>query len=191
MHPFVPFVTETLWTALTGGESLVIASWPTASGRVVEPSAAGWVADVQTLTTEVRRFRADQGLAPSKKVPAKLVGGDGSVNDFAAALTRLTAAEDGFAATASIEAALATGSVHVELDTSTAVDVPAEIARLEKDLAAAKKEIEDTDKKLGNESFMGKAPAPVVDKIKTRAAKAAADVARLTARLKELKGDTE
>ena len=189
LHPFVPFVTETLWTALTGGESLVIASWPVASGRNVEPSAAGWVADVQTLTTEVRRFRADQGLAPSKKVPAKLVGGDPSVNDFAAALTRLTVAEEGFAATASIEAALATGSVHVELDTSTAVDVQAEIARLAKDLAAAKKEIEDTDKKLGNESFMGKAPAPVVDKIKTRAAKAAADVARLTARLAELKGN--
>ncbi|SDO23184.1 valyl-tRNA synthetase [Nakamurella panacisegetis] len=190
LHPFVPFVTETLWTALTGGESLVIAPWPAGSGRTAEPAAAAWVADVQTLTTEIRRFRSDQGLAPSKKVPARLVGGDRSVNDFAAALTRLTAAGDGFGATASIEAALATGSVHVELDTSTAVDIPAEIARLEKDLAVARKEIEDTDKKLGNESFMGKAPAPVVDKIRTRAAKAAADVARLTSRLKELKGDT-
>src|SRR3954470_1026663 len=33
LHPFVPFVTETLWTSLTGGESLVIATWPVPSGR--------------------------------------------------------------------------------------------------------------------------------------------------------------
>jgi valyl-tRNA synthetase len=190
LHPFIPFVTETLWTALTGGESLVIAPWPAASGRTAEPAAAAWVTDVQTLTTEVRRFRSDQGLAPSKKVPARLIGGDSSVADFAAALTRLTPAEDGFAATASIEAALAAGSVHVELDTSTAVDIPAEIARLEKDLAVAQKEIEDTGKKLNNESFVQKAQPAAVEKARARAAKAAADVERLTKRLDDLKGNS-
>ncbi len=190
LHPFVPFVTETLWTALTVGESLVIAPWPVASGRPADPAAAGWVADIKILTSEVRRFRSDQGLDPKRKVPARLVGGDAGVNAFAAALTRLTTAGEDFAATASIEAALAGGSVHVELDTSTAVDVPAEIARLEKDLAVAAKEIVDTAAKLANDSFMGKAPAPVVDKIRARAAKAAADVDRLTRRLGELKGGT-
>ncbi|MET3803854.1 valyl-tRNA synthetase [Nakamurella sp. UYEF19] len=188
LHPFVPFVTETLWTALTGGESLVIAPWPVPSGRSTDSASAAWVADVETLTTEVRRFRSDQGLDPKRKVPARLVGGDETVSAFAAALTRLTEAGEQFAATASIEAALVRGSVHVELDTSSTVDVPAEIARLEKDLAVAKKEIEDTDKKLGNESFMGRAPAPVVDKIRTRAAKAAADVERLSARIRDLRG---
>ncbi len=95
-----------------------------------------------------------------------------------------------FAATVAIEAALAHGSVHVELDTSTAVDVPAEIARVEKDLAVAYKEIEDTGRKLDNEAFIGKAPAPVVDKIKLRAVKAAGDVERLTKRLNDLKGNS-
>ncbi len=190
LHPFVPFVTETLWTTLTGGESLVIAPWPRPSGRDAQPSAAAWVRDVQTLTTEIRRFRSDQGLAPSRKVPARLVGGDSSVNASAAALTRLTAAEPDFSATAAIEAALAQGSVHVELDTSTSVDVPAEIARLEKDLAVAQKEIEDTGQKLGNQAFTGKAPAQVVDKIRARAVKAAADAERLTKRLNDLKGSS-
>ncbi len=190
LHPFVPFVTETLWTALTGGESLVIAPWPTTSGRGTEPAAAAWVQDVQTLATEIRRFRSDQGLAPGRKVPARLVGGDDTVNAAAAALTRLISADADFSATASIEAALARGSVHVELDTSTAVDVPAEIARLQKDLALARKEIDDTGRKLGNEAFMGKAPGPVVDKIRSRAAKAAADFERLTKRLNDLKGNS-
>jgi valyl-tRNA synthetase len=143
---------------------------------------------VQTLVTEIRRFRADQGLPPSKRVPARLVGGNDQVNSFAASLTKLTAAEDGFAATASIEAALAHASVHVELDTSSTIDVAAEIARSEKDVAVARKEAQDTAARLGNESFMAKAPAPVVDKIRARAAKAAADIDRLTARLTTLRG---
>jgi valyl-tRNA synthetase len=187
LHPFVPFVTETLWTALTGGESLVIAPWPQVSDRTVDSAAAGWVDDVQTLVTEIRRFRADQGLQPARRVPARLVGGDDSVNATAAALTKLTAAEDGFSATASIEAALGHTSVHVELDTSSTIDVNAEISRSEKDLAVARKEIDATAAKLENESFMAKAPANVVDKIRARAAKAAADVERLTARLAALR----
>ena len=187
LHPFVPFVTETLWTALTNGESLVIAHWPAPTGRPADPTAAAWVADVQALVTEIRRFRADQGLLPARRVPARLAGGDPGVNAVAAALTKLSAAEDGFTATASIEAALAGASVHVELDTSTAIDVNAEIARSEKDLASAHKEITDTAAKLGNESFVAKAPAHVVDKIKARATKAAADVDRLTARLAVLR----
>ena len=70
LHPFVPFVTETLWTALTGGESLVIADWPTPSGRRKDWRRPRWVADVDQLVTEIRRFRADQGLPPAKRVPA-------------------------------------------------------------------------------------------------------------------------
>jgi len=189
LHPFVPFVTETLWTALTGGETLVVAPWPTVSGRSADAASAAWVADVQALITEIRRFRSDQGLPPSKKVPARLVGGDSSANEFAAALTKLTEPGADFAPTASIEAALAGGSVHVELDTSSTVDIPAEIGRLAKDLALAQKEIADTDGKLANDSFMAKAPVAVVDKIKTRAAKARADVDRLTARLAVLRGE--
>ena len=188
LHPFVPFVTETLWTALSAQESLVIAPWPTVSGRSADSAAAAWVEDVQLLITEIRRFRSDQGLPPSRRVPARVTGGDESVNAFAAALTKLTAADPDFSPTAALEAALAGGPVHVELDTSTAVDVPAEMARCEKDLAVARQEITDTDGRLGNESFLSRAPAAVVDKIRARAAKAQADVARLTARLAVLRG---
>ena len=70
LHPFVPFVTDTLWTSLTGEESLVIADWPAPSGRVAEPVAADWVGDVQTLATEIRRARADQKVPPGRSLPA-------------------------------------------------------------------------------------------------------------------------
>ena len=70
LHPFVPFVTETLWTSLTGGESVVIAPWPTAEQTRIDRAAEAEVAGVQAVVTEVRRFRADQGVKPSARVPA-------------------------------------------------------------------------------------------------------------------------
>src|SRR6478736_3503533 len=99
LHPFVPFVTEELWTSLTGGETLVIAAWPAPSGRPARASAHGFIADLDRLVTEIRRFRADQGLAGNRSVPARLTGPTGLTGP-AAALTRLTAAGDDFAPTA-------------------------------------------------------------------------------------------
>ena len=186
LHPFVPFVTETLWTALTGGQSLVISPWPQPSGRPADPAAAGWISDLQTLVTEIRRFRSDQGLDPKRRVPARLTGGPAGLDAAAAALTRLTAPADDFTASAAIEAAVSGGSVRVEVDTSTALDVPAEIARLEKDLAIAHREVQATQAKLTNEAFLAKAQPQAVQKTMDRAARATADVQRLTARLQAL-----
>ena len=75
------------------------------------------------------------------------------------------------------------GIATVELDTSGMLDVPAEIARTTKDLAAAEKEVADCGRKLGNADFLAKAPEAVVGKIRARADKAAQDVDRLTERL--------
>ncbi|HEY2795866.1 MAG TPA: valine--tRNA ligase, partial [Micromonosporaceae bacterium] len=61
LHPFVPFVTETLWTALTGGESLVVSAWPTADPSLRDAGAEAEILSLQTVITEVRRFRNDQG----------------------------------------------------------------------------------------------------------------------------------
>ena len=82
--------------------------------------------------------------------------------------------------------ALSSGAVHVELDTSGAIDVAAERARLGRDLAAAQKELDAADKKLGNPKFVEKAPLPVVDGIRARREAAVADVERVTARLAAL-----
>ena len=171
LHPFVPFVTETLWTSLTGGESLVIAAWPSPTGRAPRESARTFITDLDRLVTEIRRFRADQGLPANRAVPARLNGPAG-ITGPAAALTRLTIAEpeaaDGFAPTASIDVTVSAGHVTVEVDTSGAVDLDAERARLTKDLAVAEKEIAATAAKLGNDAFLAKAPAKIVDGIRER-----------------------
>ena len=84
LHPVIPFVTEELWTALTGGESVVIARWPgaVADGGERWPRARptgrrGGDRALKRLVTEVRRFRSDQGLRPrsgSRRVLAGLAG---------------------------------------------------------------------------------------------------------------------
>lgn len=190
LHPVMPFVTEVLWKALTGGESLVIADWPKPSGVALDPVAAQRIADVQRLVTEVRRFRSDQGLADRQKVPARLAGIDqaGLAAQVASvtALAWLTEPAGEFNATAQVEVRLAAGTVAVELDTSGTVDVAAERRRLEKDLAAAQKELASTAAKLGNEAFLAKAPGDVVDKIRERQQLAHEETDRITARLAAL-----
>lgn len=194
LHPTMPFVTEVLWKALTGGESLVVADWPTAAdtngGAETDEIAARRIQDAEKLITELRRFRSDQGVKPSQKVPGRL--------DFAAAdlagqedlvrnLAKTTEPGEDFTESASIEVRLSQATVEITLDTSGAVDVAAERKRLEKDLAKANKELEQTTKKLGNENFLSKAPEEVVEKIRTRQTVAQEEVDRISARLEALK----
>uniref|UniRef100_UPI0024BB1580 class I tRNA ligase family protein n=1 Tax=Mycolicibacterium poriferae TaxID=39694 RepID=UPI0024BB1580 len=198
LHPVMPFVTEVLWTTLTaqGGEataaaeSLVVADWPAPSGFAVDQGSAQRVADMQKLITEVRRFRSDQGLGDRQKVPARLsdvsAAGLDSHVPAVTALAWLTPPGDDFAPSASVEVRLSGATVVVEVDTSGTVDVAAERRRLEKDLAAARKELAGTTGKLSNEGFLAKAPADVVDKIRARQQLAEEEVERITARLDAL-----
>ncbi|WP_225841783.1 valine--tRNA ligase [Streptomyces albus] len=184
LHPVVPFVTEELWTTLTGGESVVVADWPKDSG-FRDAEAEREIATVQQAVTEVRRFRADQGLQPGQKVPAELDLAGTPLADHEDAirqLLRLQPAGEGFQATASLPVAGAT----VSLDLSGAIDVEAERKRLGKDLAVAEKELAQTGAKLSNEAFLAKAPDHVVDKIRGRKAAAEADIARLKQQLERL-----
>jgi valyl-tRNA synthetase len=146
---------------------------------------------MQRLVTEVRRFRSDQGLADRQKVPARLTDvASADLESQTSAVTSLawlTPASDGFSPTASVEVRLSRGTVVVELDTSGTVDVAAERRRLEKDLAAAEKELKGTTAKLDNDAFLAKAPADVVDKIRGRQQLAREEVERITSRLASLK----
>jgi valyl-tRNA synthetase len=184
LHPVMPFVTEELWTALTGEDSVMVAAWPTYS--FTDVAAEAEITSVMRLVTEIRRFRSDQGLKPGQRVPARLSGSAvlARHEEGVRSLLRLTPAGAGFAASASVEAE----GVTVELDLAGVVDVAAERRRMEKDLAAARAEAEQTSRKLGNESFTGKAPAEIVEKTRQRLEAANADITRLEQRLAALAG---
>jgi valyl-tRNA synthetase len=194
LHPVVPFVTEELWTALTGGDSVVVARWP---GQVADgaqpvapltedPAAEAEIELLMRVVTEVRRFRSDQGLRPGQQVPARISGLTGSPlaghEDRIRALLRLTAPGEAFTATGSVQSA----GVTVELDTAATIDVAAERKRLAKDLSTARADIAAAEKKLASPSFVERAPAAVVAKNRDRLAAAQVEARRLEERLAAL-----
>jgi valyl-tRNA synthetase len=206
LHPVIPFVTDELWTALTGGESVVIARWPgqgaaagqgSAAGQGLsaagfpaagfsDPAAEAEIASLMRLVTQVRRFRSDQGLRSSQPVPADLAGIEttslASHEARIRSLLRLTGPVAGFAPTATVQAE----GVTVRLDTNAAIDRGAERRRLEKDLSAARADVDAAASKLASPAFIERAPAAVVAKNRERLEAAQAEIARLEDRLAAL-----
>jgi valyl-tRNA synthetase len=194
IHPLLPFVTEELWIALTGGESVVVARWPGQAADGVspmpqlaaDPAAEDEINSLMRLVTEVRRFRSDQGLRPGQQVPAVLTGLQAtrlaSHEGRIRSLLRLTEPGERFAPTGSVQAE----GVTVELDTAVGIDVTAERKRLTKDLAAARADIEAAERKLASPSFVERAPAQIVAKSRDRLAAARQEADRLAERLATL-----
>jgi valyl-tRNA synthetase len=183
LHPVMPFITEELWCTLTGGQTLVVATWPEFNPAHIDKKSESLVSALQEVVTEVRRFRNDQGLKPSQKVPGRFIG-SAEIVEYSSALRFLLKLEEkDFTPSATLEIA----GVKIELDLTGSIDVVAERARLEKDLAAAKKDLQTAEVKLGNAGFMAKAPADVVVEIKERLAKTSSDIERITAALAALK----
>ncbi len=182
MHPVMPFITEELWTSFTGGESLVISKWPVADAAHFDKKSEKLVSELQTIITEVRRFRNDQGIKTTQKVPGRFIA-PADIATYAPAMAFVLKMESvDFTASASFEI----GSVKVELDLTGTIDIGAERARLTKDLATAQKDLQTAQVKLSNEGFMAKAPENVVVEIKERLVTTSADIERITAQLAAL-----
>jgi valyl-tRNA synthetase len=188
MHPTMPFLSEALWTALTGGESLVIAQWPNAKTVIEDPEALSVVSDMQRLITEIRRFRSDQGIKTSARVTARIEGLTGASAQYEAAirfLVRLDEPSAQFNPSAKIEV----GDFVVHFDLTGSIDTKAERARLQKDLEAIKKDQQTAQVKLENENFMAKAPMDVVKTIRERMEFCESEIVRITALLATLPKD--
>jgi valyl-tRNA synthetase len=187
LHPVMPFVTDELWSALTGRDTMVRDAWPTVNPKLIDDAAEADLAALQRVVTEVRRFRSDQGLKPGQRVAATFAGletvGIAAHEVLIRSLVRLEPPTDTFAATATLTIG---GGVTVALDTRGSIDVAAERARLTKDRAAADKEAAGARARLSNEAFTAKAPADVVAKIQQRLVAAEADLARIDAALAAL-----
>ena len=182
MHPVMPFITETMWTTLTGGESLVIAQWPVAQAGHVDKASEKLIGQLQEIITDVRRFRNDQGIKTSQKIPARF-SAPAHIGEYASAMAFVLRLELG---DITPSAHCEIGAVKVEFDLTGSIDVVAERARLEKDLATAVKDKQTAEVKLSNQGFMAKAPENVVVEIRERLEKTTADIERLHSQLSQL-----
>ena len=184
MHPVMPFITEQMWCTLTKGESLMIADWPKSDLSSQDFSSVKLVEQMQSIITEVRRFRNDQGIKSTAKVVAKFTGlSKVGLDKYEAAIRHVVKCEIG---EGNFTAKTQVGDVVIEFDLTGAVDLVAERARLTKDLQTAQKDRDTAKVKLENEGFMAKAPMEVVTEIRERLAQTSSDIERITALLEKL-----
>ena len=197
MHPVSPFITEALWEATAGAEGraqpLALGDWPDLSAKkLADPAADAEMGWVVSLIEAVRSVRAEMNVNPGAQVPLVLVGAG---EEEAARLTRNASlasrlarlSDISFAETApkgAVTVAIEGASVCLPL--ADVIDVKAEKARLEKAMAKVDKEAKGLVAKLGNESFLAKAPEEVVEEQRERLEAAEAEGARLKGALERL-----
>ncbi|MCR4269202.1 valine--tRNA ligase [Nitratireductor sp. ZSWI3] len=170
LHPMMPFMTEELW-AHTGGaagreELLVLTPWPELSFEDADAAAdINWLVD---LVSEIRSVRSEMNVPPSATAPLVAVGADETTRARIArhdpAIRRLArVGEVGFAADAPKGSAqIVLGEATFCLPLGDLIDLSAETARLEKEIARTRAEMERLEKKLGNEKFVANAPEEIV-----------------------------
>ncbi len=199
LHPLAPFITAELWdsvAAVSGrrapgsADSIVTAAYPQAQPEKIDPVADQWVARLKAVVAECRRLRSEMGLAPGARVPLVTLGDAAFVASAASvlqALARLAEvrplADDAAFAAATLAAPVAmTGALRLALHVP--IDPAAEHARLAKEIARLSGEIDKAEVKLGNESFVARAPAAVVAQERARLA----DFRQVLARLQDQQG---
>ena len=185
LHPVAPFITAELWDTVApvagrksagAAETVVTAPYPLAQPEKIDPVADQWMARLKAVAAECRRLRSEMGLSPGERVPLLTLGEDDFVQVAAPllqALARLAevrplADEAGFAAATQNAPVAISGGLRLALHVQ--VDVAAETARLAKEITRLQAEIVKAEAKLGNESFVGRAPATVVEQERARLA---------------------
>jgi valyl-tRNA synthetase len=196
LHPFMPFITEEIWSFLDKPNKLIGDRWPTPGGFAKDPDFAAAAARIETtkeIVRAVRNIRAEANAPQSKKLPILIrfdEGTDispGSDAGTAAHIKALAGVSDigivrteeelpGDTASAIIKGM----TLHVPL--ADLVDFAAEREKLSKERERLTGEISRLGAKLGNESFTAKAPAAVVGAEREKLATAEDALAKVIAR---------
>lgn len=196
IHPFMPFISEEIWQHLPhDGETITLAEWPKYDPALEAPDAVQEMNLLVDMIRSVRNIRAEVNVPMSKKIELLVKPANSELLDIA---NRNAHYISRFCNTSrldlSIEAAVpdkamtavVTGA-ELYLPLSGLIDISQEIARLEKELDHLNKEVERVEKKLGNEGFVSKAPAKVIEEEKAKMADYAEKRDKVLARISELK----
>ncbi|SHM11251.1 valine--tRNA ligase [Vreelandella subglaciescola] len=194
-HPMMPYISEEIWQrvaplagTLNGeGDSIMTQPWPEADEHQIDEAASRDIEWLKGVIVAVRNVRAEMNIAPGKPLNVLLTRGKPEDAErlahnrpFLMKLAKLESAtwldtpDD-----APLSATQLVGDMEVLVPMAGLIDKDAELARLKKEIDKHDKQIGGVEKKLGNESFMAKAPAAVVDKERGKLADAQATRALL------------
>ncbi len=196
LHPFIPFVTEEIWHHLPGTSGSVSrAAFPEASG-FRDPEAEERMGILIETVTAVRNIRGETGIAPGQALEVSVHAGRPEVREVLSAqqelvmrLARLSSLAflDTPARPRGAATAVAAGAtIYVRLE--GVLDFAREAARLEKELGKIEKELAAIERKLANDDFLAKAPAEVVQKVRSQRAELGERQEKLRAHLERIRG---
>lgn len=199
-HPIIPFITEELWqkVSLTAGVRkadedtfLMLQTYPTFDAAKVDAGAVARMTTIQAQIDSIRNLRSEMKLPPSQKMPLLISGPEAECAAAApylqqlARLESVTHVEDlQQAAQGSVAPVAIVGDFKLMLKVE--IDVKAERERLSKEAARLAGEVKKCQSKLGNERFVSKAPAAVVDTEKKRLTEFTALLAKVEEQLNKL-----
>ena len=176
LHPFMPFITECIWSHLGFDTPLIVAEWPTYDERFDFRAECGAMERVIAAIRALRNVRAQMNVPPSKKAKLYVVSeyADSFNADTAVFFTKLASASevvlvDAYDADGSVSVVSEGAKLYIPM--AEIVDLEKERARLEKEKENAEKEIARVNGKLSNASFTDKAPAAVVEAERAKLAK--------------------
>ncbi|CAH1225339.1 Valine--tRNA ligase [Paenibacillus auburnensis] len=197
IHPFMPFITEEIWQHLPHeGETITLAQWPVYDAALENPEAVAEMNLLMDVIRAVRNIRAEVNVPMSKKVELIIKAGS---EETLSIITRNDNYIGRFCNTSSFEAglnpqtpdkvmsAVVTGA-ELLLPLSGLIDIEQEIIRLEKEVQTLNSEVERVEKKLGNQGFVAKAPAKVIEEERAKQADYSAKREKVLARIAELRG---
>ena len=171
-HPVIPFITEELWQSISDQRErrLIATEWPVYDQSLINAEVNAEIDWIVRLISQIRTVRSEMNVPPSAKMPLFLK----DPGELAAKhlithkeLVERVARVEGVAV---LEGEVPSGAVQDVIDEATiilpisgVIDVSAERARLDKEIEKQNKEIQRFEGKLGNEKFVAKAPASVIE----------------------------
>ena len=194
LHPITPFITAELWAtvAVVAGrqpagspDTVATAAYPQAQLDKIDAASDAWMARLKAQVAACRSLRSEMSLSPAARVPLYVIGDDAFSSQAAPLLkalvklseVRLFSDEAAFTQASSSSPVAVLGDVRLALHVE--IDIAAERARLAKEITRLEGEISKAEAKLGNESFVARAPAAVVAQEKARMAEFGQTLARL------------
>jgi valyl-tRNA synthetase len=199
-HPFMPFITEEIWQRIAplagqSGETIMTQAYPEADPSKINSEASGDVEWLKDLIIAIRNIRGEMDISPAKAIPIFLNNGDeedkrrfDTNKKLAASLAKLESIT--WLKTGEIAPMSATqlvGSMEVLVPMAGLINIDAESARLNKEIAKAEGESKRLSGKLNNEKFVANAPAEVVEKEKSKLVEAQSSARKLREQLDKLK----
>jgi valyl-tRNA synthetase len=197
LHPFMPFITDEIYTVLTN-ESIMISEWPEFDMSFIDKDAENKLNIIIDAIKSIRNVRADMNVPPSKKAKVMIVAAEDNIFN---AIKEGKIFFEKLAGCSNLEVMKVKKNIpsdavsviihgaEIYMPLDDLVDITKEIERLEREKEKLEKELERVESKLSNEKFISKAPENVIEEEKSKQKKYQEMMNKVIERLNSIKSN--